>query len=169
MKILVFSDTHGIVEYAQRVLEDFSDYVGGFIHLGDYTEDALRLRKIHGKGIFISVKGNCDFGGGSPYIVTNIMGHNFYICHGHRENVKYDSMKLVYRALENDCDTALYGHTHCPVVEEYAGVRLMNPGSISLPRQSRQKTFGILDVTEKSVSMTIYAIDGEKYSIIDRI
>ena len=32
--------------------------------------------------------------------------------------------------------TALYGHTHCPLLKEVNGVTIVNPGSISFPRQS---------------------------------
>jgi hypothetical protein len=45
-------------------------------------------------------------------------------------------------ALENvfdaPVDIVIFGHTHYPVVEEYQGILMVNPGSPSLPKQIRR-------------------------------
>jgi putative phosphoesterase len=35
-------------------------------------------------------------------------------------------------------DIVIFGHTHYPVVEEYQGILMVNPGSPSLPKQIRR-------------------------------
>ncbi|PKB78765.1 MAG: hypothetical protein BZY88_16755 [SAR202 cluster bacterium Io17-Chloro-G9] len=35
-------------------------------------------------------------------------------------------------------DVVIFGHTHYPIVEEYQGILMVNPGSPSLPRQLRR-------------------------------
>ena len=58
---------------------------------------------------------------------------------------------LIYNAMENECDIALFGHTHVPFddfFEGYGGpgegVRVLNPGSISLPRGKNRKSYMIM-------------------------
>ena len=35
-------------------------------------------------------------------------------------------------------DIAIFGHTHYPVIEEFQGILMLNPGSPSLPKQLRR-------------------------------
>ncbi len=166
MKILVISDTHGRPEMAEEVITDFENELDGFIHLGDYIDDAVRLHRLFPRLKHWAVKGNCDYCRGAEYIITEIEGHRIYMCHGHRLNVRYDVSRLVYTALENECEIAFYGHTHCPDALDEDGVKIYNPGSITLPRQSRTKTFGILNISADSAEMDIYGIFGDEYRVI---
>ncbi len=52
--------------------------------------------------------------------------------HGHDHGVKRDPelRQLKAAALEDDADIVLFGHTHSPCTEEFAGMRLLNPGSV---------------------------------------
>ena len=50
-------------------------------------------------------------------------------------------------AREEGCSVALYGHTHVPDVSYCKDVLVMNPGSISRPRQaSGRPTYGIVTI-----------------------
>ena len=60
MRFLVISDTHGKIDRAIELLEEFKDY-DYVIHLGDYYKDALRLENVS-EVPFISVRGNLDVG-----------------------------------------------------------------------------------------------------------
>ncbi len=57
------------------------------------------------------------------------------LTHGHRYGCKAgtDQMKELARA--NGAGLVLYGHTHIPMIDEHSGIKAMNPGSISQPRQ----------------------------------
>ena len=81
----------------------------------------------------------------------DLNGHRFYCTHGHKQGVGYGLENLMYTALENDCDIALYGHTHVPFDDVFEGfgdagenVRIINPGSISLPRGGSKKSYVVM-------------------------
>lgn len=166
MKILVMSDTHGSLKYAERVLSDFEDKIDGFVHLGDHLRDAEALRRAYPKLKYWAVRGNCDYEPGRTFIVANIEGHRIYLCHGHLEDVRYDRLRLVYCAKEHNCDCAFYGHTHVGDIDFYAGVKIFNPGSLTLPRDGLTKTFGLLDITRDAVNAEILGIDGGAYKLM---
>ena len=42
-------------------------------------------------------------------------------------------------------DIYLYGHIHIPVIRQENGITLLNPGSITLPKQNSPHTYGLLD------------------------
>lgn len=46
-----------------------------------------------------------------------------------------DALETVFDA---KVDIVIFGHTHYPVVEEYQGILMVNPGSPSLPKQIRR-------------------------------
>ena len=52
--------------------------------------------------------------------------------------------------LEGRCSIQLsYGHTHRPVVEEEDGILVINPGSLTFPRQQgRRPSYAVMDVEE---------------------
>ncbi len=163
MKILVMSDTHRMIKYADRVLKGFENKIDGFIHLGDCIDDAYELHRRYNKLRFWVVKGNCDYTEGRIYTVADIEGRRIYICHGHREDVRYDRLRLVYSAKEHNCVCALYGHTHIGDIDSYGGVDIFNPGSLSMPRDGLTKTFGLLDITKDKISAEILGIDSDGY------
>ena len=43
---------------------------------------------------------------------------------------------MFYLGKENNADIVMFGHIHVPVVEKSDGVTIVNPGSISLPRNA---------------------------------
>ena len=131
MKILVISDTHGNIMNAVRLLESSGfDYC---IHLGDVVRDCEDLESIFPRQKFIFVKGNNDFwtrDASFPDERTFTLGKKkFFICHGHKFNVKSSLALLKKTAHEKECDIALFGHTHKSFLEE-GTLTIMNPGSV---------------------------------------
>ena len=63
--------------------------------------------------------------------------------------------RMVYYAQSKGCDMLIYGHTHIPdyqVLED--GFIILNPGSISLPRQSdMNRTYAVLEIEDKEVKV----------------
>ena len=55
----------------------------------------------------------------------------------------------------------MFGHTHCPLVEYREGIMLVNPGSISLPRQqSRKPTYIRMSVEEDGeINYRVYEVE----------
>ncbi len=133
MRILIVSDTHGkqtnLIAAIRAVLPD------AMLHAGDVEGQEKEIQKLAGCPL-VMVRGNCDTGSELPKeAVAELGGHRFYMVHGHEQHVKYELDTLVKRAKDNNCDIAVYGHTHKPIVTTMDGVTVVNPGSITFPRQ----------------------------------
>jgi hypothetical protein len=128
-----------------------------FIHLGDNVEDVeILTRFFHGRSIF--VRGNCDFWSSVPLEKTEIVeGKKFFICHGHKYDVKYSLLPLKKRAKELGVDIALYGHTHLASLQQEDKIWLFNPGSPSLPRDGF-KSYGEIIIENKEIYPVIKTI-----------
>ena len=111
MNIAVFSDTHGnTAKMLQAVRSSRPDVL---IHLGDYDRDTKVLRRDFPEIPLYSVCGNCDYGSGEPlWGVVSLGPVKAFLTHGHLYNVDWNVDSLVYAAQEQDCQLALYGHTH---------------------------------------------------------
>jgi len=156
MKIIVFSDTHGYTEYARNVLKRIGEYADMVFHLGDYDADARELADLFPMLAFHWVKGNNDYGGDTPSErMVSAEGVRFLLTHGHRQGVHNGVLNLAYRAQEMDADVVLYGHTHRAVSVHRGALMMVNPGSISAPRDSTVPTFAILAVENGYVECAI--------------
>ena len=133
MKIVVLSDIHGLVTYAERIIElEQPDEV---IFCGDGLREIQESAKFFRKVRFHFVKGNCDFAGDCFEQYITLGGKNIFITHGHRYNVKPES-KLNYITLRSHArdlgaDLVLFGHTHCPDICYMDGMILLNPGAVN--------------------------------------
>lgn len=153
MRILVISDTHRHLGHVIDLLEGDHRF-DAIIHLGDHLSDAEDLMSMYDLPV-ACVAGNCDFGvGKNAYSqVVEYMGKRIYICHGHMARVKYGDEMLRQLIREEGYDMALYGHTHCASISYEGDSILMNPGSISLPRDG-DPSFGVIHIDEKGAIHT---------------
>ena len=128
MKVLVVSDTHGRDESLEMAvaLEQPFDYL---IHCGD----------VEGREFFIEalaecpctiVAGNNDFFSDLPREDEILLeGHKIMVTHGHNYGVSMD----------------LYGVSE--EVEKKNGVLVINPGSLSFPRQEgRRPSYAVMEL-----------------------
>lgn len=124
--IVVLSDTHGNISAIERIYQILkeSDYI---IHLGDYQSDIMLFAREFGNKI-ISVKGNCDMGGG--YEIIEIEGVKILITHGSDYGVKNGLTRLNFKAKEVGANVVFYGHTHISNIQEFDGVTFINPGAM---------------------------------------
>nr|WP_315025076.1 metallophosphoesterase [uncultured Aminipila sp.] len=154
MRLFVISDTHGKLDKVYKVYKTLTS-VDAIIHLGDYVKDAEELQNELGIDV-ISVKGNMDgsYSDTDFKILTTECG-KFYLAHGHMENVKMKYQNIFYRAEEEGCIAALFGHTHKPVFEEFNGIYLINPGSLSLPSDGTQGSYAIVDTCPNGITGSI--------------
>lgn len=147
-KYVVFSDSHGRDE---RMLEIIKKKKGieGLFFLGDIENSGDRLRNSV-QGPAYMVRGNCDWSLDAPdFQVIKLHGHTVALTHGHRQHVNAGIDILKYWAQEKEADIVMYGHTHVPFLEQTSQMTVLNPGSISRPRQSNHKpTYAILDFME---------------------
>ncbi|MBE5941217.1 MAG: metallophosphoesterase [Lachnospiraceae bacterium] len=146
MRILVISDSHGKNDDVKRVIEQVGE-IDMFIHLGDVEKNVDYVRELAGCETHM-VLGNNDFFLDLPHQDSfEIAGKKVFITHGHRFYVAYGVDKLREYALENGYDIVMFGHTHRPYLEIGEKVTILNPGSISYPRQDGRKcTYMLIEV-----------------------
>lgn len=161
MRILVISDTHA---KCQRVYNVYKKLIANapidmIVHCGDYYTDALEIQAHLGRKV-VWVKGNSDgCFDENEYAILETEAGNFFVSHGHLQNVGFSQQGIYYRALELECIGALFGHTHRGRFTDMGGFYLMNPGSISYPRDASGGSFGILNIDGKNVNGKIYRYD----------
>jgi hypothetical protein len=134
MKILIVSDTHGQDEHFDEVLIREAPF-DMLIHCGDVEGRELYLEAVLDCPSCI-VAGNNDFFSDLPREeVLKIGKHRAFVTHGHAYGVSWERDTLVRAAKLHECDLAIFGHTHYPMVEQMDGVLCINPGSLTYPRQ----------------------------------
>lgn len=153
MHIAVISDTHRHSYELNQVLKQIQD-IDVIIHLGDNVEDVDILKNGY-KGKIINVRGNCDFVSFVPSErIEEFEGKKIFVTHGHKYNVKYDLLRLQYRAREVGANVVLFGHTHEAIELYEEGIWYINPGSLGLPRNG-YKSYAILDIDNNEVKANI--------------
>lgn len=153
MKILVIGDTHGKLNKVRDIFPKLSN-IDLILHTGDYYKDAEKLSDELGVPA-VSVKGNCDGNSSEDFKVIETECGNILLTHGHVENVKYHLNTLMYKAQENNCIAAVFGHTHSALIEEAGGIRFINPGSLTLPRDGSDGSYAIIRTSEDSLDASI--------------
>lgn len=154
MKVLVMSDTHGNIENAKRVLDQVIPLgVKAVLHCGDYVSDARLIEKCYPQIEVYSVYGNCDVGFGGAYSqVVTLEGISIYMSHGHKYGVKWgDYEEVAIDAVAHEATVAVCGHSHEAYLGKKQGVLIMNPGSLTLPRDSKYPSYGILEIKDGHV------------------
>lgn len=128
--VTVVSDTHGNISALEKLNGVFAecDYI---IHLGDTSSDGQAVRRNFPDKTYI-LNGNCDLcKSGEDELVLDIENVKLFACHGDRYGVKYGYDRIAYKAAQEGCSVALFGHTHAPTEEIRGGVTLFNPGTLN--------------------------------------
>lgn len=146
IKVVIISDSHGNLDNVRKIMEKEQN-VHQVIHLGDLIGQEMQLKEICGCEISF-VKGNCDYYADNPVSdVLEIGANRIFITHGHHYGVNFGIDRLCYAAKENQCNIVMYGHTHVPENSVYGGIIVVNPGSVSQPRQLNHKaTYAVMKI-----------------------
>lgn len=160
MKLYIASDLHGSFYYTSLMIEDFkkenADYLvllGDILYHGprndlptDYSPKSVSALLNNFSDRILAVRGNCeaevdslmlDFNVVSDYL-TIFDGEKVLICsHGHRAVPKMKSGSVY-----------LTGHTHIPHDYVENGVRFINPGSVSIPKENSPHSVCIYENSE---------------------
>ncbi|WP_294578342.1 phosphodiesterase [uncultured Thomasclavelia sp.] len=163
MKLMFVSDIHGSAYYAKKAVAAYEqEKADKLILLGDLLYHGPRndLPKEYApkqvikmlnelKKEIIAVRGNCDaevdqmvldFPMMADYATIDVDGHHFFLSHGHI----FSEEKLPYL---NEGDVFVYGHIHKPVAKYENGIYILNPSSISLPKEGNN-SYGIYENDE---------------------
>lgn len=167
MKILVFSDSHNHNANIQKAIKLHPD-AKYLLHLGDGIADIKDI-DTNNMNVF-TVNGNFEdsflssYKSGQTTRCIEISGKKLFLCHGHMQFVNAGHQKLIYSAIEQNADIALYGHTHCKFNKYFPtenlpfnydkGLYVFNPGSISRPRDSIYPSYGIIEIQENGILLS---------------
>ncbi len=155
---LVISDTHGDIFTAKKLIEQYPQ-IDGLIHLGDNYKDAYIIKVNHPDLNVLMVPGNCDFVYDTPpELVFEIEGKRILMTHGHLYNVKSGIELLEKKAVRDNIDLVLFGHTHCPLQEYRTNIAFVNPGSIGHPVGFPKPTYALLEISKKGIEIRILEV-----------
>lgn len=149
MKILIVSDTHRHHENLELVLSKVKP-LDCMIHLGDAEGYEDYIRSICECPLYI-VQGNCDwFSDLDREMIIALGKYNVFLTHGHHYYVTVDKNFIVEEGRARGCDVVMFGHTHIPVLEYHDDITLLNPGSLSFPRQDgRKPSFALMEIDKE--------------------
>lgn len=157
MKLLIASDIHGSTEYCRQLLDAVKrEKVNKVLLLGDllyhgprnnlpagYAPKEVAAMLNETKEKLICVRGNCDsevdqmmldFPILSDSALICFEGMTIYAAHGHHD----------FPALQPG-EVVLSGHTHIPADYVKDGIRFINPGSVSIPKEESWHGYVVLE------------------------
>lgn len=155
MQIIVVSDNHGnqdILKIIHHIY--FSLYKENvlFIHLGD--SQARDIQDLKG---YTCVKGNNDTLDLPKLQRLKILNKRLHFSHG---DEGFDKIKKDIDL--HHPDIYLYGHTHLVKEQIYNNCLILNPGSITLPRDDWHGSYIILTI-DKKMTYKVVRINVESF------
>lgn len=150
MKLLIASDLHGSAYYCGKLMEVLGEQkpdklllLGDLLYHGprndlprDYApKQVIEMLSQH-KDIITAVRGNCEaevdqmvlpFACMADFAQLDVDGKLFHLTHGHHDNP--DHLPPLPEG-----SVFLSGHTHVKMDEVRSGIRCINPGSVSIPK-----------------------------------
>ncbi len=175
MKIMIASDIHGSAFYCRKLLEAYKKenaeklvLLGDILYHGprnalpvEYDPPAVADMLNDMANDILCVRGNCDaevdqmvlkFPILADYAIIYHGGRMIYITHGHVYN-KENMPKL------HSGDILMHGHTHVPACEPVGDCMYVNPGSVSIPKESSPNSYMILEDSD----LKWFDLDGNCY------
>ena len=160
MKMFFISDIHGSLFFLKKALlrykEEGASYIvmlGDALYHGprnplpkDYDPQKVANLLNEYKDQIIAVRGNCDsevdqmiieYPMMADYSIILYDNRRLFLTHGHIYN-KNNMPNL------SKNDVLVYGHTHVPVAEKNNNIYVLNPGSLSLPKENNANSYAIL-------------------------
>ncbi len=149
MRILIVSDTHGRHDILEKVIAENGPFDKMF-HLGDVENGENEIRQMANCPVEM-VRGNNDYFSNLPRELEFMLGkYRIVMSHGHNYRVSVGLSEITREAQVRGIDYMMFGHLHRPIIEKRGSVTLINPGSISYPRQEgRRPTYIIMTIDEK--------------------
>ena len=161
MKLMFASDIHGSASYCRKMLEAYQkEKAGRLILLGDilyhgprndlpkqYAPKEVAALLNREKEEICAVRGNCEaevdqmvleFPVMADYCIIIEGKHTIYATHGH---IFHEKNLPPLKA----GDILIHGHTHVLRAEDKGNYILLNPGSVSIPKEGNPPTYGILE------------------------
>lgn len=146
MKILIVSDTHGRDTALKKLLKRTAP-IDMLIHCGDVEGGEEDIRAAACCPVHM-VAGNNDFFCDLPREEEFLIGrYRVLLTHGHYYYITMGTQMLKEDARARGFDIVMFGHTHRPVLEQGKDITILNPGSLSYPRQEgRRPSYIIMEL-----------------------
>lgn len=157
MKLLVFSDSHGMPLYMRETLEKHRD-VDAVIFLGDGQNDFQMMRALFPNIAFYSVRGNCDLGCADVPVreILDLDGAKIFCTHGHLYHVKSGLYTVVCSRKGGGCESFCCSANTHEALETYDdGLYILNPGSCS----GFRATCGLVDLSPAGILTNVLHIN----------
>lgn len=150
MKILIVSDTHRKNDNLIKILA-CEKPVDMLIHAGD-AEGSEYFIESQADCLTEIVAGNNDFFSKLPQEREFDIGNcHVFLTHGHYYYVSLGTERIAEEGQARGANLVIYGHTHRPSIEEYGEMTVLNPGSLSYPRQEgRQASYAVMEYEKNS-------------------
>ncbi|MCR4909476.1 MAG: metallophosphoesterase [Lachnospiraceae bacterium] len=149
MRILITSDTHGRLENFREAVRRTRPF-GLLVHAGDVEGDEDRISGL-AQCETIMVRGNNDFfsflNAEREFMIGAL---KVFLTHGTAYHVSTGPEWLLEEACSRGADIVIFGHTHRPMIEHSGGLTILNPGSLSYPRQEGRRPSYIVMETDES-------------------
>ena len=146
MRYLIISDTHNSTYYFNKVIDKIGK-IDGLFHLGDLDGHENDIQAMVDCDTYM-VGGNNDFFCElDRQMLVEIGAYRIFMTHGHRYGVNYGYERIIEAGKQLSANVVMFGHTHKPLITQKEGIYLVNPGSISQPRQEgRVPTYIIMEL-----------------------
>lgn len=143
MKILIISDTHRRNENFLQLLERVGP-IDLLVHCGDVEGSEYLISEAADCPVHM-VQGNNDFFSQLPReLEFTVEDYKVWVTHGHSYYVSMNYEILKEEARAREVDVVMCGHTHRPVIDREKDLTLINPGSLSYPRQDNRRPSYVL-------------------------
>ncbi len=154
IRILVFSDTHGIIEGCIRTISNIGA-VDMILHAGDTSGDAADLSYIFPDIPIRYVSGNCEISRADTNLEIVAENKKIFLTHGHLFNVKNElaCTSLIKHSKAIGADIAVFGHTHKPLCQNLGDLILLNPGSAKYGN-----TYGVIEIENGRIGACVLDI-----------
>lgn len=155
------SDIHGSAYYCEKMIEAYRKekadrlvLLGDLLYHGprndlpkDYSPKKVITMLNAIKDEICAIRGNCDaevdqmvleFPILADYSIILWEGRMIYASHGHKYSI--DNLPPL-----KEGDIFIQGHTHVLMAQKSKENILLNPGSISLPKENNEQSYGIIE------------------------
>lgn len=151
MKVLIVSDTHGHNSNLEKVLDKVKP-IDALIHCGDVEGQEDYISALAECPTFIVAGNNDYFSDLNREMEFSLDGKNIFLTHGHYYGVAMGNEKILEEGRGRGVDMVMFGHTHRPCLEQHDDITLINPGSLSYPRQQgRRPSFTIMEIDRNNI------------------
>lgn len=149
---LLISDSHGNLDDFLAIVTHHEQEVSSLLFMGDGAKEALEVAYLFPDIQFYGVCGNNDFIiQETPTMsfplerLLHLGQHTIYMTHGHIASYDKVSFEVSKRGETHLATIAIHGHTHYPYAVHKGNLLLLNPGSITYPRNDSHHSYGVID------------------------